>query len=381
LLPSQDGPSQVRANNHATGGENDKPSPSNENGNGHCKKKEKKEAKRLERAANREKVTTMQDYEYLDGILHPPVDNRSAIEAAANLDEVQERENRLRQAAELYVNQMAPLPRIQGKGKSQAGDIDWGNEIGRIFDALGITPLIRKNEKNRGLRGNDLKRFNKLVSKLTDYLIEDFVQIKRDEMEVDMRREAFCRYAGIQAYHTLLQRYGPDGEGRDWATGLITKREDKFEESTGPVTPPDGVTEQASYHVKRSSEGPKPTHQQMATKTVPGPVVASVSVTLNGRTPKKPLTPVFVFCVPKKPTKDVPHTSPEREAVLDPEDEKTATDQVDVQQSCPTTGASKREKKKKREAMRKQRRQEEREQAERDNHIKANTNEGATEEA
>jgi hypothetical protein len=202
--------------------------PSGENGLS-TTRKEKKEAKRLEKAAGRAKVITLQEYYYIDEVLHPPVETRDpgSHPDPMNLEEVQEIEKNLRFNAAVWANRKDRRDQVKGcNNKFQAVEFDFSAELDRIFEVFHIDLFIKDNERNRGLQGRSLKVFEQLVRKFRSAVVDDFVLIKRDEMETRMRRAGFLRYTNRAILEKLLDRY----EDRDWRTGLRLQSPDVLDE-------------------------------------------------------------------------------------------------------------------------------------------------------
>jgi hypothetical protein len=189
--------------------------------NGNATKREKKEAKRLEKAASRTRFLTDQEYRYINEVLHPKAQVASdSSPEPMNLEEVHEIERNLRFNASTCYRRNVHTDQMKGylnnKSPPSEEEIRIKASMDRVCDVFQITLLEKKNEKNRGLQGKEMKEFNKLVVEFRAALLDDYVLVYKDEMEIRMRRAAFLRYTNKGIVDKLLDRYN----NRDWKTGL-----------------------------------------------------------------------------------------------------------------------------------------------------------------
>lgn len=223
----------------------DTASPPNEKESCNTTKKEKKEAKRLEKAASRARFLTDQEYRYIDEVLHPRAQvTGDSTPEPMNIEEVQEIERNLRFNASTCVSRSERRDQVKGyhssKNGARPGEVDLriSADLDRVCEVFSITQYEKKNEKNRGLQGKEMKVFSKLVVKFRAAVFNDYVLLYRDEMEVRMRRGGFLRFSNKAIVDRLLKRY----ETRDWKTGLRLPETDVEEEESGtPVIEEVGV--------------------------------------------------------------------------------------------------------------------------------------------
>ncbi|KAF2690521.1 hypothetical protein K458DRAFT_106687 [Lentithecium fluviatile CBS 122367] len=182
-------------------------------------KKNKKEKRRLARAASRRRVITLREIKYIESVLHPASTVGDA-EGPRNPEEIAEIEKHLRYNAQIYntcskrreMKEFALIPDV---------DVDFENEMDRILEILRVSELLKRNSKNRGLQGKELKHFEELVSAFKEHVVEDLLLLKKDEMEVRMRRASYLRFTNRASFDIVEERYAE----RDWRTG------EKFSES------------------------------------------------------------------------------------------------------------------------------------------------------
>lgn len=177
------------------------------------RKRDKKEHKRQMRAASRTKVVTQEDVKYIDSILHPVADEEGVV-VPVNAEEIDEIERHLKYNAQCY-NHGQKRSKLRHFARIPDADIDFGAEIDRVFEILRVNELLKRNDRNRGLRNKELANFNMIVSDLKGLIITDLVQNKKDELEIRMRRAAFLRYANRTGYDIVDDRYAD----KDWKTG------------------------------------------------------------------------------------------------------------------------------------------------------------------
>ena len=148
----------------------------------------------------------------MDSVLHSADGVTSGDGASpANLDEMQLIEEHLRYNANVYsscrdLKRFAKIPDV---------DVDFEAELERVLDTFRITELVKRNLRNRGLQGKELKNFETLVGSFKNAVVEDLVLVKKDVMEIRMRRAGYLRYTNKTAYGIVEDRYTE----KDWKTG------------------------------------------------------------------------------------------------------------------------------------------------------------------
>ncbi|PVH94616.1 hypothetical protein DM02DRAFT_692677 [Periconia macrospinosa] len=177
-------------------------------------KRERKEQKRLARAASRPNIITTEDRQYISGVLHTSGGHNNLMEPI-NSEEIAEIEKHLRYHANIYANSKSLRSTFAEFPQFAADDIDFEQEMSRILQTFRVTELQGQNRKNQGLVGRELKDFESAITAFKQIVIEDIVLLKRDELEVRMRRAAYLRYTNRAAYEVVLDRYAV----KDWKTG------------------------------------------------------------------------------------------------------------------------------------------------------------------
>lgn len=146
----------------------------------------------------------------------------------ANMEELQLIEEHLRYNANVYnshssrkaLKQFAQIPEV---------DVDFESEVERVLDTFRITELVKRNLRNRGLQGKELKVFENLVDAFRNSIVEDLVLVKKDIMEIRMRHAGYLRYTNKTAYNIVEDRY----TDKDWKTGeRITSSASDYSGST-----------------------------------------------------------------------------------------------------------------------------------------------------
>ncbi|KAF1972093.1 hypothetical protein BU23DRAFT_165870 [Bimuria novae-zelandiae CBS 107.79] len=194
------------------------------------KKRDKKEQKRQIRAASRTKVITQEEISYIHSVLHPAA-SYGNTENPNNPEEIEEIEQHLKYNAQCY-NHGQKRSDIKQFAHVPDADIDFPTEMGRIFDILRIGELLKRNERNRGLRNKELVGFKALVATLQSQIINDLVLAKRDELEIRMRRAAFLRYTNRASFDIMANRYAD----KDWKTGEKIRPLGSNSSSSGSLT-------------------------------------------------------------------------------------------------------------------------------------------------
>lgn len=250
---SSGGDTASQSSRSASSPDAESPSPSNgkEKESGNSTKREKKELKRLEKAANRTRFLTDQEYRHINEVLHPKAQLTSdSTPEPMNLEEVHEIERNLRfNASTCYrrtVHTEEMKDYLNNKSPPTEEEVRIKAAIDRVCDFFRITLLKKKNEKNRGLVGKERKEFDKLVDNFREALLDDYVLVYKDEMEIRMRRSAFLRYTNKAIVDKLLERY----KNRDWRTGLkiTTANVEEME---------DGVSEEVRHSTMIGGQEPR----------------------------------------------------------------------------------------------------------------------------
>ncbi|KAJ4379614.1 hypothetical protein N0V86_004795 [Didymella sp. IMI 355093] len=194
-------------------------------------KRERKDAKCLARSANRAKVVTQEEIKYVDSILHSSEGVANGGGASpANIEEIQLIEEHLRYNANVY-NSHSSRKALKRFAKIPEVDVDFESEVERVLDTFRITELVKRNFRNGGLQGKELRTFENLVDVLRNAVVEDLVLVKKDVMEIRMRRAGYLRYTNKTAYSIVEDRYTE----KDWKTGeRITS---SASESSGMCSP------------------------------------------------------------------------------------------------------------------------------------------------
>jgi hypothetical protein len=194
-------------------------------------KRERKDAKCLARAASRARVVTQDEIKYVDSVLHS-TENTSNNDSAdpANVEEMQLIESHLRYNAHVY-NSHSSRHALKRFAQIPDVDVDFDAEMERILDTFRITELVKRNLRNRGLQGKEFKIFEASVEVFKSAVVEDLVLVKKDMMEIRMRRAGYLRYTNKTAYSIVEDRY----TNKDWKTG---ERITFSCSDSGSLTPP-----------------------------------------------------------------------------------------------------------------------------------------------
>lgn len=132
----------------------------------------------------------------------------------ANVEEMQLIEEHLRYNANVY-NSHSSRKALKRFARIPEVNVDFEAEVERVLETFRITELVKRNFRNRGLQGKELKTFEKLVDAFRDAVVEDLVLVKKDVMEIRMRRAGYLRYTNKTAYNIVENRYAE----KDWKTG------------------------------------------------------------------------------------------------------------------------------------------------------------------
>ncbi|KAI4705497.1 hypothetical protein J4E81_000379 [Alternaria sp. BMP 2799] len=195
-------------------------------------KRERKDAKRLARAASRSRVITQEEIRYIDSVVHSAEGITSNdADGPRNPEEIEEIERQLRVGADTQVGRKGI--RKLAEAPVESLNVDFEAEMDRILETFRINELLRRNTKTKGLQGKELKMFQGLVETFKHAVLEDIVLVKKDTAEVRMRRAGYLRYTSKTAYGIVEERY----TGKDWKTG--EKFASSLSDFSGGITPTD----------------------------------------------------------------------------------------------------------------------------------------------
>lgn len=176
-------------------------------------KRERKDAKNLARAASRSRVITQDEVQYVDSVIHL-TEGGNDNDGPRNPEEVEEIERHLRYHAQVY-NTHSDRHELRKMAQFPDADIDFDAEMDRIMGIFRITELVKRNRRNRGLQGREMKNFEALLEEFKCAVVEDIVLVKKDMLEVRMRRAGYMRYTNKTAFALVEDRY----IDKDWKTG------------------------------------------------------------------------------------------------------------------------------------------------------------------
>ncbi|EUC45426.1 hypothetical protein COCMIDRAFT_26360 [Bipolaris oryzae ATCC 44560] len=180
-------------------------------------KRGKKDAKHLTRAASRSRAITQEEIQYIDSVIRSDDGITSnETEGLRNPEEVDEIEKQLRYHAQVY-NARGNRDRLESltDNPSKMEETEFDAEMNRILNIFHITKLLKRNTNTKDLQGKELEIFLALVSALKLAITEDIVQVKKDIVEVRMRRAGYLRYVNRASYEILGDRYST----KSWKAG------------------------------------------------------------------------------------------------------------------------------------------------------------------
>jgi hypothetical protein len=178
-------------------------------------KRMRKDVKCLARAASRIRVIGHEEIAYIDSVLHSAEGVSSSDgNGPCNAEEMEEIARHLKFNAHIYNSQLDRCD-LRKFARISDVDVDFDAEMERILDAFRITELLKRNIKNRGLLGKELKTFQALVGELRRTIVEDLVSVKQDILETRMRRASYLRYTNKTAHSIVEERY----TDKDWKRG------------------------------------------------------------------------------------------------------------------------------------------------------------------
>ncbi|KAF1944313.1 hypothetical protein EJ02DRAFT_398438 [Clathrospora elynae] len=217
-------------------------------------KRERKDAKRLARAASRSRVITQDEIRYIDSILHSAEGiSSSDTDGPRNPEEVEEIERQLRYHAQVYNTQPNRTGLKRFAEVPDDVDVDFDAEMERILDIFRISELLKRNTKTKGMQGKELKMFLALVDVFKQAIVEDIVQVKKDAVEVRMRRAGYLRYTNKTSYGIVEDRY----TDKNWKTG--EKFASSASDSSDAITLVEDLNVHASKQYENQSPRPLPT--------------------------------------------------------------------------------------------------------------------------
>jgi flagellar biosynthesis chaperone FliJ len=194
-------------------------------------KRERKKKKCLAKAASRPSVVTQDEIQYIKSVIHT-TSISSSNRVPSNLEEVEDIERKL-QFNTRSRNEQTTRKASESSNGTHDTTLGFSVELERIRNELRVTELIKRNDRNRGLRGKELRIFNTFVEALQSRIMDHLVLVEKDRLEIEMRRAGYMRYTTKTSHSILEDRY----KERDWKTGrkivIIS------DSSDGTVSPPD----------------------------------------------------------------------------------------------------------------------------------------------
>ncbi|OCK78312.1 hypothetical protein K432DRAFT_96545 [Lepidopterella palustris CBS 459.81] len=109
-----------------------------------------KVAKKAMKAAERTKVLTRAEIDYVGEAIHPNIDGEDASKGSPNDEEIEEIERNLRYHANFY-NAGQPRSLVKSVRKLANNCVDFNVEMARIMEIFRISELPDRNSPNRGL--------------------------------------------------------------------------------------------------------------------------------------------------------------------------------------------------------------------------------------
>lgn len=178
-------------------------------------KRERKDAKKLSRASNRSKVVTQEEVQYIDSVLHLADGLWSSdSDGLHDPETIEEIEQHLHYHPHIHGHNSVHS-RLRDPAERLDTGADFYVEVERILKTFRISELVQRNSRNKGLQGKELNAFHKLVDAFKRAIVEDLVLVKKDVLEIRMRRAGYLRYINKTAYGIVKDRY----TDKDWKTG------------------------------------------------------------------------------------------------------------------------------------------------------------------
>jgi hypothetical protein len=194
-------------------------------------KRERKKKKCLTKAASRPAVVTQGEIQYIESVIHT-TSISSSNHVFSNLEEVEDVKRQLRCETHSR-NYQTTRKSTESSDGSHDASLELSADSERILNELRVAELIKRNERNRGLRGKELRIFNAFVEAFQSLIMDDLVLVEKDRLEIEMRRAGYIRYTTRTSHNILDDRY----KERDWRTGR--KLVNRSDSSDGTVSPPD----------------------------------------------------------------------------------------------------------------------------------------------
>jgi hypothetical protein len=170
-------------------------------------RRQKKDAKALTRAAKRPQFITHDDILYVEGVMHRADANSVGDQnGPSSTEEMEEIARNLKYNAHVY-NSQGSARELRMFAEIPDAHVDFDSEMKRILEVFRITELLKRNTRNRGLRGKDLKAFQIHVEEIKKFITNDLVLVKRDDLETRMRRAGYLRYTNKTAHSIVEDRY------------------------------------------------------------------------------------------------------------------------------------------------------------------------------
>jgi len=253
-------------------------------------KRERKDAKNLSRAASRARIISQDEIVYVDSILHlsDGVSGDDSDGPCSN-EELEEINRHLMFNAHVF-NSQCDNRAIKKYARLPDVDVDFDAEIERILDVFRINELLQRNTRNRGLQGKELKTFLTLVKDLKKMLVDDLVSVKRDVLEIRMRRAGYLRYTNKTAHNLVEERY----TDKDWKTGerYYSNTSDSSSAAESPIDEVDPLCSSPPPLPRASiKHGPDLRHLQKTHLRVNGDDGLGQRVIEPYHTPLLPMTP------------------------------------------------------------------------------------------
>jgi flagellar biosynthesis chaperone FliJ len=176
-------------------------------------KRERKKKKCLAKATSRPSVVTQDEIQYIKSVIHT-TGISSSNHVPSNLEEVEDIERQL-QLNTRSRNEQTTRKASESSNKSHDATLGFSAELKRILNELRVAELIKRNDRNRGLRGKELRIFNTFVEAFQSRIMDDLVLVEKDRLEIEMRRAGYMRYTTKTSHSILEDRY----KERDWKTG------------------------------------------------------------------------------------------------------------------------------------------------------------------
>jgi len=181
-------------------------------------KKAKKEHKRRTKETGRTAVITQEEIIFVDSVLHPAVPLGDDY-CPRNQEEVNEIVKHLSYNAHCYKAD-ARLQEFSGFAHTKGTDIKCAHinfeaELSRILDVFRITELQQQIVRTRGQKIKAPNGLSALVPQLKALIVEDLILVRRDDLEVKMRKTAYLRFTHRASFNKVEARYSD----RDWKTG------------------------------------------------------------------------------------------------------------------------------------------------------------------